>query len=256
MVFGGILIEGRSLPAFNQAIGVWRQANRMHAELKWAKVSGQKLAEYKLLVDLFFSLAGRGGPCFRSVVFDTSQIDYRMFHRGDKELGFYKFFYQFLLHSFGRFARDDKDRLLVFLDRRTTSYKLSTLYAVLNRGIRKKYDRRADVVRKIEAVDSHGHDVLQLADVLMGAVGYHNNDCHLRPGAKLAKVHLADLYRAEGQLAFSEGEDAVGGATLRHLAVSVRRRERKSALKPTPVRATPEGFPRRHRGFRHLVAPN
>ncbi|HSW44850.1 MAG TPA: DUF3800 domain-containing protein [Phycisphaerae bacterium] len=68
---------------------------------------------------------------------------------------------------------------MAHFNRRTTSFKFETLRAILNRGIRKKYGRKVDVVRSIEAVDSKDSDVLQVADVLMGAIGYHWNDCHL-----------------------------------------------------------------------------
>jgi hypothetical protein len=158
------------------------------------------LTVYRELVDIFFLLSGKNSLHFKAVVFDTSQIDYRTYHRGDKELGFYKFFYQFLLHKFGPYAADDTHRLLVFLDQRTTSYKLSTLCTVLNRGIRKKYGRTLDVVRRIEPVDSKKCDLLQVADVLMGAVGYHCNDCHLLPSARQAKIELASYIASKAKL--------------------------------------------------------
>jgi len=190
MVFGGIILRHSVHGPFNEAMGLWRESHKMMSELKWTKVSNQKLSEYKSLVDIFFSVAR--SLWFRSVVFDTSQIDYTGYHKGDRELGFYKFFYQFLLHDFGRYATTDDVRMLVHFDRRITKFKFSALHVILNRGIRKKYGRRIDVVRSIDAVDSKRSNVLQVADVLMGAVGYHWNDCHLRPGARRAKVELAD----------------------------------------------------------------
>lgn len=200
MVFGGIIVPATNVEAFNQAMKLWRDSNRMHAELKWGKVSNAKLAEYKSLVDLFFSLAGQDSLHFKAVVFDTSQIDYKTYHHGDKDLGFYKFFYTFLLHKFGPYAADDTYRLLVFLDQRVTSYKLSTLCTVLNNGIRKKFNRNVDVVRKVEPVDSKKCELVQVADVLMGAVGYHCNDCHTRPGAKRAKIELAHYIAQKAKL--------------------------------------------------------
>ncbi|MEN8220071.1 MAG: DUF3800 domain-containing protein [Pseudomonadota bacterium] len=79
---------------------------------------------------------------------------------------------------------------MVFLDERSSSYSLSELKSTLNEGIRKHYGRKVDVVRNIEPISSHKSDILQLADVLMGAVGYHYNDCHQQSNA--AKKELAD----------------------------------------------------------------
>lgn len=200
MVFGGIIVAASTVGLFNQAMVLWRTSKGMRAELKWGKVSGAKLAEYKSIVDLFFSLAGRDSLHFKAVVFDTHEIDYSTYHRNDWELGFYKFFYQFLLHKFGPYATDDAHRLLVFMDHRVTSYKLSTLCTVLNHGIRKRYGRKADVVRKVEPVDSKQSELLQVADVLMGAIGYHCNDCHTRPDARRAKVELAHYIAQKANL--------------------------------------------------------
>ena len=67
MVFGGIILPAEALAPFNDAMSLWRKSQNLMAELKWTKVSGQKLAEYKSLVDLFFSVSGT--LRFRSVVF-------------------------------------------------------------------------------------------------------------------------------------------------------------------------------------------
>jgi hypothetical protein len=53
------------------------------------------------------------------------------------------------------------------------------LYYALNNGIRKELNVNRDVVSKVHPLDSQESDILQAADVLMGAVGYHNQNNHL-----------------------------------------------------------------------------
>ena len=191
MVFGGIIIQAENMPAMADTMQRWRSETRLLGELKWTKVSRHYLEEYKSLVTLAMKLAREGRLHFKAVVFDTTQIDYSH-HRNDKELGFYKFWYQFILHKFGPYAASDEDRLLVFLDQRQTSYRLATLRDALNVGIRRRFGRRPNVVRTVQAVDSAKHDLIQIADVMMGAIGYHCNDCHLRPCASPAKQSMAE----------------------------------------------------------------
>jgi len=137
MVIGGLIALRENESRFAEAMALYRQSQNMWAELKWTKVSDQKLSEYRALIDLFFSV--NRAFHFKAIVVDTQEIDNGRYNKNDAELGFYKLMYQFLLHSFGAYLRPG-DRCVIFLDQRTTSrYKLSTLCAILNNGLRKRY---------------------------------------------------------------------------------------------------------------------
>ncbi len=195
MIFGGIITSAKNVNLFDKTMQLYREAQNMNAEIKWSKVSDKKLNEYKTLIDLFFSV--NEVLHFKSIVFDTHFIDYKTYSGGDRELGFYKFWYQFLLHSFGDYAQKD-DGYLVFMDQRQSSYSLLDLKIILNNGMRKKYGNRIreDIFRNIQPVDSKKSNIIQLADVLMGAIGYQWNRCHTRTGARKAKILLSE-YIAE-----------------------------------------------------------
>lgn len=197
MVLGGVIVPDTNLSTLCRKISDWRQSNAMNSELKWTKVSNQKYEEYRRLIDLFFDHAKSPMRwAFKSVVFDMWAMDYGKFHNGDRELGFYKFMYQFLLHQFGKHAKTDEHRLMVYLDHRNTSYRLADLKGILNSGARKVHGRTVDVFKSIEPIDSKACDILQLADVLMGAIGSQWNEHHLKPDARRAKVDLANYIAA------------------------------------------------------------
>lgn len=199
MVFGGIITTAENVEFFDKTMHLYREGQNMKAEIKWGKVSDKKLNEYKALIDLFFSL--NKALHFKSIVFDTHLVDYQRYSGGDKELGFYKFWYQFLLHSFGPYAAKD-DRYLVFLDYRQSKYKLSELKTILNNGIRKRYGSsiREDIFRDIQPLDSKESNILQLVDVLMGAIGYQWNGCHMRTNARKAKILLSEYIAKKANL--------------------------------------------------------
>lgn len=190
MLFGGIMVKEAIIPSLEVKIKNWRENNRMYAELKWTKVSKGKLEVYKELVSLFFSLATQRLLTFKSVVFDTSKIDYKKHYSGDKELGFYSLMAEFLPH-FRKSIVSHEQRLLVFLDERNSHYSLSDLKALSNQKSRELYEMNVELVRNIQPIRSHESDFLQIADILMGAVGYHYNRCHHRPHASEAKIDLA-----------------------------------------------------------------
>lgn len=190
MVIGDVITTRQNEQLFGEAMSLYRQGNNMYSELKWTKVSDQKQKEYFALIDLFFSLSRAFH--FKAIVVDTQELDHKRYNKNDAELGFYKLMYQFLLHSFGSYLQPG-DRCVIYLDQRTTShYKLSTLCAILNNGIRKKYGFLGAPIRNIQAQDSKKSDLIQIADVLMGAIGYEMNGAHTRRGAKRSKVLLAE----------------------------------------------------------------
>jgi hypothetical protein len=203
VVYGGIITSGRNVEWFDGLMEQWRAHHNMRKELKWTKVTNQKYEEYRSLVDLFFEHADLHRLYFKSVVFDMEQVDYRTYHDGDEELGFYRFYYQFLLHKFCRYAKTDEHALHVFIDERSTRRKfpLRTLHDALNAGIKKKYGRTVDVVRQVEPRKSKETNLMQVADVLMGAVGWHSNDLGDREEARVAKVNLAAYIAKRAKLA-------------------------------------------------------
>jgi hypothetical protein len=167
--------------------------------LKWTKVSRQKYREYQSIVDLFFAHVADRYLHFKAMVCDRQDPGYRH-QRSDREVGFYKLYYQFLLRKFGPYADGDDHRLYVFLDQRDTKYKLDVLKIILNRGIRKVHGRTADVVHAVEARDSKKCNVMQIADVIMGAIGFHTNEWHRQPGASKAKRELAAYIARKARL--------------------------------------------------------
>ncbi|MEK7665042.1 MAG: DUF3800 domain-containing protein [Patescibacteria group bacterium] len=164
------------------------------SELKWTKVSKNKLNSYEMFIRLF-SL----NPYldFRCLVLDKHAVDYKEYHGGDEELGFYKFLYFFIsrnLEKDYKFRGIKENFYQIFMHRRRMGDKaewgrLSDLKKVLNNRLWKscfyndfnnrsgiKFPSHQDLlgkpIRNIEPVDSHYCPEVQLVDVLTGAVGY------------------------------------------------------------------------------------
>ena len=202
MVLGGLIIPEEGIQIFNDTMELYRKKSNMMAELKWSKVSDQKLAEYKTFIEYFFALNNTDRLQFHCMIVDNHQVNHRKYNKSNPELGFYKFYYQLLLHAFGRrYCKADKDaRFIIHLDERTTKYKLGTLKVILNRGIAKKYGVESQPFRNVEPCDSKMSNLLQVGDLLIGAVGYQKNGYQLIAEAKKAKVELADFIAAAAGL--------------------------------------------------------
>ncbi|MBA3647412.1 MAG: DUF3800 domain-containing protein [Chitinophagales bacterium] len=74
MVLGGIIMNKGDIPQFNETMKKFRAEENMNAELKWSKVSSQKLNEYKRFVDYFFALNNTDNIHFHSIIIDNHQV--------------------------------------------------------------------------------------------------------------------------------------------------------------------------------------
>jgi hypothetical protein len=192
MVLGGIIIPQENIVTFKDTMLKYRTDQNMTKELKWSKVSVQKIKEYKVFIDYQFALTNTNKAHFSSVIFDTHQINHNKHSDGDKEKGFYKFYYQLLLNCFARgyISPDNDVKFIIHLDHRISKYKLSDLKDILNAGIKKKLNVTDNRILNVQAIDSKSSDVLQIADILMGAIGYDKNGYMLLSGSNQGKIDL------------------------------------------------------------------
>ncbi len=72
-----------------------REKYSVRGEIKWSKISPSKKDFYIALIDLFISFQEK--LRFRCIAIESSMVDLG-WHNHDKELGFYKFYYQLLHH--------------------------------------------------------------------------------------------------------------------------------------------------------------
>lgn len=176
---GGLMVESDCRQEVKSKIHDLMERHNVHGELKWTTVSPKHMTFYLELVDLFFSLPSL---TFRTVVIDASKVDNNQFNRNDQELGYYKFYYQLLIHWIDR-----NSCYWVYTDQKTNRDKkrLKELRRIVNLGF-----RSAQPITSIQAIDSSESVILQMQNVLMGAVGYRYN--FRGKGASAAKEAVAN----------------------------------------------------------------
>ena len=160
VVLGGLWIEADFRTELKSKIKLLREQHDLFGEFKWTRVSPSRLQFYSDLVDLFFTA---DYARFRALVLPAEELDSVQFHDGDVELMFYKFYYQ-LLHNWIL----DSNSYKVFLDTKTNRIggRLKKLHEVLASA------NRLSEIERVQALPSNEVDLLQLADVLIGATSY------------------------------------------------------------------------------------
>ncbi|MBU2783476.1 DUF3800 domain-containing protein [Acidithiobacillus caldus] len=132
-------------------------------EIKWVKISPGKLSFYQAILDLFFDEAMLH---FRGLVVPDKQLlDHGRFAQSHDDF-YYKQWYTLLNRLINR-----DNRYRIFLDIKDTRgrRKVAKLHEVLCNA---NYDFDRGIIESIEQVQSHDVPLLQLTDLLIGALTY------------------------------------------------------------------------------------
>ncbi len=136
-------------------------------EIKWTKVSPAKLSFYREILDYFFD---RDDLQFRAFIIpDKTKLNHEKFGQ-DHNTWYYKMYFDMLKVIF-----EPEGRYRIYLDIKDTcgAEKTAKLHDVLCNNI---YDFSKKIIERIQLVRSEEIEILQLADLLIGAIAYVNRE--------------------------------------------------------------------------------
>jgi len=167
MILGAIWCPKEKLKEINQRIRQIKECNGINAalELKWTKVSPAKVSVYQELVNYYFD---DDDLKFRAVIIpDKSKLNHERFHQTHDDW-YYKMYFDMLKVIF-----NPVDKYEVYIDIKDThSYqKTQKLREVCCNSM---HDFSQEVIKRIQPIRSEEVQIMQLVDILIGAVGYAN----------------------------------------------------------------------------------
>lgn len=164
--------------------GLMRSCN-LNSELKWSKVSHRRLEDYKKIVDFFFQ---HPELTFRAIVIEQLKVRFKEYHGRDRELAFYKFYYEML----EKWLRPGSE-YLVLLDQKSNrgADRYTTLKTYLERYLRGKA-----WIRDLTTIRSKETPLAQLCDVLTGSIAAAYNGFE----GDTPKKELADYIASSANL--------------------------------------------------------
>lgn len=134
-------------------------------EIKWTKVSPAKVQFYLNIVDYFFD---DDDLHFRALIVpDKSKLRHEFFGQTHDEW-YYKMYFDML-----KVILKPEARYRIYLDIKDTrgAAKVKKLHDVLSNNM---YDFSREIIERVQLVRSHEVEILQLTDLLIGAVSYIN----------------------------------------------------------------------------------
>jgi len=134
-------------------------------EIKWSKVSPGKIDFYLEIVDYFFDNDDIHFRCL--VVPDKEKLDHKSFNQTHDDW-YYKMYFDLL-----KIVLSPEDKYRIYIDIKDTrgGSKTKKLHEILCNNI---YDFNREIVEKVQIVKSNEIELMQVCDLLIGAVSYIN----------------------------------------------------------------------------------
>ncbi len=186
MVIGAVWCPQRKLKEINSRICDIKLRNGISptTEMKWTKISPAKVVAYKDIIDYFFD---DDDLHFRAIIIpDKTKLNHRAFHQTHDDW-YYKMYFDML-----KAILSPVDRYEIYIDIKDShSYqKAQKLRQVCSNSM---YDFSQSVIQRLQPIRSDEIQIMQLTDILIGAVGYQNrtfSDGFVNSKAKLEIIEL------------------------------------------------------------------
>jgi len=187
MVLGALSCPESKIVEISKRFREIKTAHGIHSkvELKWTKISPAKIQLYEELLKYFWH---EKALSFRAVVAKAKHtLDHDLYNEGDYDLWYYKMYF-LLLDK----VCDPLSQYRIFIDVKDThgGPRIAKLKEVLCNNI---YDFKNDVIADIQQIDSERADMMQLVDILTGAVSYFHRGLHIAAEGSPAKKILVAM---------------------------------------------------------------
>lgn len=156
------------------------------SEMKWTKISPAKIQLYKDLINYFFDSDDLN---FRAVIIpDKKKLDHERFNQTHDDW-YYKMYFDMLKQVFTR-----QDRYEIYIDIKDTnsSQKADKLRDVCSNSM---YDFNNTIIERLQPIRSHEVQIMQIVDILVGALCYANRQFPANHAYSPAKQDIVALIK-------------------------------------------------------------
>lgn len=187
---GGLIISATNAPVIRRKFEWYCKTQVIRSEVKWNKTTKGTKDKYQALIHFFFECVARNEIGFHCLLVDFQRFDHELREDGNPQESLKRMYYQLMLHRLGK--KHGRDCLCyAFPDKANELTGLDQMKTGLNSELRKRYNCKGDPIRAIEFRNSETEPLLQLNDIILGAVCYQKNRRFEADDAGQPKANLA-----------------------------------------------------------------
>jgi hypothetical protein len=184
MVLGGIWCPQNKVRQINEEIRAIKKCHQIGTEMKWVKISNAKKQAYIDLLEYFFA---NDDLHFRVLIVDNkAALDHTAFSQ-THDTWYYKMYFEMLKPIFDL---EYPQKFNIYMDIKDTKSKskIKILRTILSNSM---HDFTQNRISNMQVIRSHEIEIMQLVDVLIGAISYVSRDYQ----TMYAKREIIDLIR-------------------------------------------------------------
>ncbi|MDP2119654.1 MAG: DUF3800 domain-containing protein [Hoeflea sp.] len=198
LAVGGLVVDSPNAKDVRQEVTKRFRLLGINKEMKWNSTRNGTKDKYHEMAHYFFELVQSKAIRFHCLLVDFQRFDHSL--RGDgKNESLKRMYYQLILHRLCKKHGKDCD-LYAFPDKANELKGLDDFKANLNKTSRERFSYDRDCLRAIEFRDSEDEPLLQLNDVILGAICYQKNRRFEAEGAGHPKANLAGYIMGSAKL--------------------------------------------------------
>lgn len=190
MALGTTSVSDEHLSHVRAMFLAWKWKMGLQGEIKWTFTDKKNLRRYKIMIDVYFNLLRRDIVQFHAMTIPMAGFKERL---GDDvpEIAYNRCFHHLLLWKYCDRSIAERKYFVLF-DKRTSPvpwepFRLAACHAAARHSGMDHWP-----FRRMGYIESHLEIMLQVNDLVLGAIGFWNNKKHTRePTASSPKADLA-----------------------------------------------------------------
>ena len=189
MVAGGFAVSGNRINEIEDTIATLRDDAGIRSEFHWADYrGGRKRAAYESLIRYGFELVSKRHAALHVIIAKFGGYNHRQAPGDSHDTSVNRMYYQLFLHRLAKFY-GGKRRIHIRLDAGNDSEDICKMRNQLCADAFRRYHTKPNCIRTIEPVQSQHVGIIQMADVIIGAIAAKRNEVTHRS----AKGELANF---------------------------------------------------------------
>lgn len=199
LAVGGLVVTSEDAPMIRKEFERRTSDLGLSKEAKWNTTRQGTLDKHRDLVHWTFQLITAKQLYFHCLLVPSQRFNHALRADGGKNESLKRMYYQLILHRLGK-KHGKTHNCYAFPDKANELRGLEEMKKGLNSDLRSKHGCPDTPLRAIEFRESHKEPLLQLNDLILGAVCYQKNRKFEADGAGHPKANLAGFVLGRSHL--------------------------------------------------------